>query len=119
LRKIVILLLFVIANHYATLHQLVLEPSNFPAMVQRKRDGGNTYASFGVMHERKETPRDERLAIRSQHVEEKFVAQSRQLMEQIRALSDQLDAMDGANGRCRQPTPRFVDEDDVVTFSQA
>jgi hypothetical protein len=40
-------------------------------------------------------------------------------MEQIRALSDQLDAMNVANGRCRQPSPRFVDEDDVITFSEA
>jgi hypothetical protein len=27
--------------------------------------------------------------------------------------------MDVANDRCRQPIPRFVDEDDVVTFSEA
>jgi len=40
-------------------------------------------------------------------------------MEQIRALSDQLDAMNVTNGRRRQPTPCFVDEDDVVTFSEA
>jgi hypothetical protein len=38
-------------------------------------------------------------------------------MEQIRALFDQLDAMDVANGRRHQQTPRFVDEDDVVTYS--
>jgi len=52
-------------------------------------------------------------------MEEQFVARSRQLMEQIKALSDQLDAMDVANGRHCQPNPRFVDEDDVVTFSEA
>jgi len=86
-------------------------------MTQRKLDGGNKYASFGVVHECKETTHDERLMVRSQHVEEQFGAQSRRLMEQIRALSDELDAMDVANGRCRQPTPRFMDEDDVVTFS--
>jgi hypothetical protein len=40
-------------------------------------------------------------------------------VEQIRALSGQLDAMDVPNGHCRQPTPHFVDEDDVVTFSEA
>jgi hypothetical protein len=40
-------------------------------------------------------------------------------MEQIRALSDQLDAMDVSIGRCCQPTPRFVDEDAVFTFSEA
>jgi hypothetical protein len=33
-------------------------------MARRKRDGGNKYASFGVVHERKETTRDERLAVR-------------------------------------------------------
>jgi len=88
-------------------------------MARRKHNGRNRYASFGVVLERKETTRDERLAIRSQHLEEQFVARSRRLMEQIRALSDQLDAMDVANGRRRQPTPRFVDEDDVVTFSEA
>lgn len=38
-------------------------------------------------------------------------------MEQIRALFDQLDAMDVANDRRRQQTPHFVDEDDVVTYS--
>jgi hypothetical protein len=40
-------------------------------------------------------------------------------MEQIRASSNQLDAMDVANGRRRQPNPCFVDEDDVVTFREA
>jgi hypothetical protein len=40
-------------------------------------------------------------------------------MEQIRALSDQLDTMDVANDCRRQPTPHFMDEDDVVTFSEA
>jgi len=40
-------------------------------------------------------------------------------MEQIRSLSDQIDAMDVANGRRRQPTIHVVDEDDVVTFSEA
>jgi hypothetical protein len=88
-------------------------------MVRRKRDGANTYASFRVVHERKETTRDERLVIHSQHVEEQFVALSRRLMEQIRALSNQLDAMDVAHGRHRQLIPCFVDEDDVVTFSEA
>jgi hypothetical protein len=51
-------------------------------------------------------------------MEEQFVARSRRLTEQIRALSVQLAAMDVANGCRCQPTPRFVDEDDVVTFSE-
>jgi len=69
-------------THYATLHQLVSEPGNFPAMAQRKREGGERYASFGVVHECKETAHDERLAIHSQHVDEEFDGRSRQLMEQ-------------------------------------
>jgi uncharacterized protein RhaS with RHS repeats len=40
-------------------------------------------------------------------------------MQQIRALSDRLATMDIANSRCFQPTPPFVDEDDVVIFSEA
>jgi hypothetical protein len=79
----------------------------------------NGYASFGVVHERKETTHDERLVVHLQHMEEQFVAKSRRLMEQIRASSNQLDAMDVANGRRRQPNPCFVDEDDVVTFREA
>ena len=46
-----------------TLHQLVSEPSNFPAMAQRRRDGGNKYASLGVVHKHKETTHDERLIV--------------------------------------------------------
>jgi hypothetical protein len=51
-------------------------------MAQRKREGGERYASFGVVHECKETAHDERLAIHSQHVDEEFDGRSRQLMEQ-------------------------------------
>jgi hypothetical protein len=51
-------------TYYATLHQLALDPNNFLAITQRKHEG-NTYASFGVVHERKETTRDELLGIRS------------------------------------------------------
>jgi hypothetical protein len=40
-------------------------------------------------------------------------------MEQIITLSEQIDAMDVANGRRCQPTPHFVDEDDMVTFIEA
>lgn len=54
-----------------------------------------------------------------QHVDEQFVARSRRLMEQIRTLYDQLDAMDVANNRRCQRTPRFVDDDDVITFNEA
>jgi hypothetical protein len=70
------------------------------------------------VHERKKETGDERLAVCSQYMEEQFVVRSRRLMEQIRALSDQLDAMDVANGCCCQLTPCFVDEYDVVTFSE-
>jgi hypothetical protein len=87
-------------------------------MARRKRDEGNIYASFGVVNEHKETTRDEQLAVRSQRVEEQFVGWSRQLMEQIKTLSNQLDAMDVTNSRRRQPTPHFKDEDDVVTLSK-
>jgi len=40
-------------------------------------------------------------------------------MEQIRTLSNQLDTMNVANSRRHQPTPRFMDEDDMVTLSEA
>lgn len=91
-----IVLLFAIVN-------LLRHPASVGIRAQKlsclgTRDGGNKNASFGVVHERKEK-RDERLKVRSQHVEEQFFARSRRLIEQIRALSDQLDAMDVANGR--------------------
>ena len=86
-------------------------------MVRRRRDRGNKYASLGVVHERKETTHDERLTVRLQPEEEQFALQ--RLMKQIKALSDQIAAIEVANGHCRQSTPRFVDEDDVVTFSGA
>ena len=41
------------------------------------------------------------------------------LMKQIKSLFDQIAAIEVANGRLRQPTPCFVDENDVVTFSGA
>jgi len=74
-------------------------------MARRKRDEGNIYI-YIYIYVYKETTRDERLAVRSLRVEEQFVTSSRRLMEQIRTLSNQLDAMDVANCRCRQPTPR-------------
>ena len=40
-------------------------------------------------------------------------------MKQIKALSDQFATIEVANGHRRQPTPHFVDEDDVITFSGA
>jgi hypothetical protein len=69
------------------MHQLVPEPSNFLSMARRKRNRGNRYASFGVVHERKETTHDERLVVHLQRMDEQFVARSR-LMEHIKALSD-------------------------------
>ena len=41
------------------------------------------------------------------------------LMKQIKALSDQIATIEVANGHHHQPTPHFVDEDDMVTFSGA
>jgi hypothetical protein len=40
-------------------------------------------------------------------------------MKQIKALSNQIATIEVANSRLRQPTPRFVEEEDVVTFSGA
>jgi hypothetical protein len=51
-------------------------------------------------------------------MDQQFVARSRQLMEQIRALSDQIAAIDVANGRCCQPTPYFTYDDDVDAVSE-
>jgi hypothetical protein len=39
-------------------------------------------------------------------------------MKQIKALSDQLVAMNIAISRCLQPTLCFVDEDDMITFNE-
>ena len=54
-------------------------------------------------------------AIRWQCMEEQMVA----LSGQIENLTNQLDNMGGSNSRCHQPTPHFVDEDDIVIFSRA
>jgi hypothetical protein len=66
------------------------------------------------VYERKETTCDEQLMVRLQPKEEKFALY--RLMKQIRAFSSQIAAIEVANSHCHQPTPRFVDEDDVVTF---
>ena len=50
--------------------------------------------------------------IRLQPNKEQFALH--RLMKQIKALSDQIAAIKVANSRHRQPTPRFVDEDDVL-----
>ena len=85
--------------------------------MQRRCNGGNKYASLGIMHEHKETTCDEWLTIHLQPEEEQFVLY--RLMKQIKALSDHIVAIEVANNRCHQPTPRFMDEDDMVTFSGA
>jgi hypothetical protein len=54
--------------------------------------------------------------IRLQPEEEQFALY--RLMKHIRALSNQIATIEVANGRRHQPTPCFVDEDDVVTFSR-
>lgn len=83
------LCLLILRSHYVTLHQLVSKPSNFPTMTQRRHDGGNKYASLGVMHEREETSRDEPLVIcLEQHMEERFANVFEQIRKRMDALVD-------------------------------
>ena len=87
--------------------------------MQRRRDGGNKYASLGVVHGCKETTCDEWLTIHLQPDEKQFALYK--LMKQIRALAYpmKLSPLKLVIVVAIKPTPCFVNDDDVVTFSGA
>jgi hypothetical protein len=65
-------MLFVFTIHYIALHQFISEPNNFSAMARRGRNGGNIYASLGVVQKRKKTTHEERLTAWEQCMEEQL-----------------------------------------------